>query len=67
MRTFFILLAFAICLPVEAQRVKENVKHKVAISPELLADDVSEKKDEAESKKPMKESKTQNNSNAKRK
>jgi hypothetical protein len=59
MRTFVILFAIAICLPAEAQRVKENVQQKVAISPELLADDLEQDKGESDPKKPAKGEKAQ--------
>ena len=59
MRTFVILFAIAISLPSEAQRVKENVQQKVEISPEMLVEDVAEEKGEPESKKPIKEEKSQ--------
>lgn len=62
MRTFVILFAIAIALPANAQRVKENVQQKVAISPELLAEDLGQEKVEPESKKPVKEEKSQSQS-----
>lgn len=69
MRTFVILFAIAISLPTEAQRVRENVQQKVAITPELLAVDIAEEKGDSESKKPVKEEKgqSQTRTNAQRK
>jgi hypothetical protein len=57
MRTFVILFAIAICLPAEAQRVKENVQQKIVISSELLAEDSEQDQSESQSKKSLKEEK----------